>query len=187
MEKTAISGVVLAGGKSSRMGSDKAWTLYKGKALIEHAIDSIKPYCKELIISAKGKAYSGMSYPVIADIEEGIGPIGGIASTLPHSQNELVLITACDIPLLSQKLISLLLDNSRNSDMAYLRIETGQFQPLPIILHKKLLAVVQAQIITGNYKLQDLINTILQQDGIHCSECIIDKEPLNMNRPEDLE
>lgn len=169
------------------MGIDKAWTLYKGKALIEHAIDSVKPYCQELLISANGKAYSRMAYPVIADVVKGIGPIGGIASTLPQSKNNLVLITACDIPLLSHEIISLLLENIRHKDMAYLRLDAGQIQPLPIILHKKLLSFLQAQIDTGNYKLQDLINTIRKQEGIHCSECFIDKEPLNMNRPEDLE
>ena len=78
-----IAGIVLAGGRSSRFGSDKGLHPYQGKPLAEHAIDILRPNFPTLIVSTNNPdAYAYLDLPMVTDIYPGCGPIGGIYSAL---------------------------------------------------------------------------------------------------------
>jgi molybdopterin-guanine dinucleotide biosynthesis protein A len=77
-----ITGIMLAGGNSSRMGKHKALVEYKGKKLIEWSISILKDLCDTIIISSNSKHLRNYGYEIIEDVHENIGPIGGLYAML---------------------------------------------------------------------------------------------------------
>lgn len=129
-----IIGIVLAGGRASRMGgSDKASTLLGGTPLIAHAIRALKPQCAHLIINANGDAsrFAAYSLPVIADDVTGFaGPLAGILAGLDAAaarwpEAELAVSVAIDTPFLPADLVARLSAALRaaNADIACARTD----------------------------------------------------------------
>jgi len=113
-----ITGVILAGGKNSRMGSEKGLLLVEGKTMVERIIEVLKPWVSEIIIIHNGKHYMHLGYQVYSDLIPDCGPMGGIFTALTKSSNRKNLILSCDMPFISQKLLELILENSGNCDIA---------------------------------------------------------------------
>ncbi len=102
---TEMSGVVLAGGESARMGRDKAWLDYGGKPLIAHQLERLSRVFSDVRISAKHAApFASLGYPVITD-GNGVGaPIFGIAASL-RALRRPVFVLAVDLPLFPEVLV----------------------------------------------------------------------------------
>jgi molybdenum cofactor guanylyltransferase len=77
-----ITGFILAGGQSSRMGTDKAMLQIDGKTLMERAIEICKPFCHEILISSNNPKHGNFGFAVISDEINNCGPMGGIYSCL---------------------------------------------------------------------------------------------------------
>jgi molybdopterin-guanine dinucleotide biosynthesis protein A len=92
------AGFVLAGGKSSRMGSDKAVLPFKGITLVEHVAAQVHEAAGNVTLVGDPARYSNFSYPVIRDIFPARGPLSGIHAALAASQSDWNLIVACDMP-----------------------------------------------------------------------------------------
>lgn len=104
-----ILGAVLAGGRSSRFGSDKALATWRDTALIDHALDSLSPHVADLLVvgrpDARARTAPDLPHP-------DLGPLGGIAGALAVAARDgfdAVLTTACDTPLLPAALVAALL------------------------------------------------------------------------------
>lgn len=101
-------GAIIAGGASSRFGSDKAVALLDGRPLIDHAIEAIRPFVAEVVIC--GRAWQGM--PGLADLPApGLGPLGGINAALAHAFGggfDHVLTIGCDMPRVPPALLAAL-------------------------------------------------------------------------------
>ena len=93
-----ITGIILAGGLSSRMGKDKSFIQLDEHKMIEKIIALIRPFCDELLISANKNKYKDFGYEIIKDKHKRIGPLGGIISCLNESSHELNIIISCDTP-----------------------------------------------------------------------------------------
>ena len=100
-----ITGVILAGGKSSRMGTDKGVLELNGKKIIEHIIYSIKPVVDEIIIISNSNNYDYLGFKVYSDIIKERGPLAGIHTALTHTTTERNLIVSCDIPFINSELL----------------------------------------------------------------------------------
>jgi molybdopterin-guanine dinucleotide biosynthesis protein A len=107
-----INGVVLAGGKSTRMGRDKGALQWHGQEQRFHVAGLLTPYCKEVFISCRDEQQllPQTNYRIIADAYEGLGPYGAILSAFKTNDRCAWLVTACDLPLLDQKTIGQLVD-----------------------------------------------------------------------------
>lgn len=186
MNHTNITGIILSGGKSSRMGTDKGLILYKDRALIEYPLQYLKPYCNEVMISANSEGYKYLGYPVIADTIKNIGPIGGINSCFEKANNEKVFITACDIPEIDEKIIQSMIDKSLHTDVVFLNLSSGKIQSLPLILNKKIYPIIQSQIQKKQYALHNLISECIKTVGIRSQKVLIEEEPGNINTLNDL-
>jgi molybdopterin-guanine dinucleotide biosynthesis protein A len=92
------AGFVLAGGKSSRMGSDKALLPFKGTTLIEHVAAQVQEAAGNVTLVGCRAPHSNFSYPIIRDIYPGRGPLSGIHTALAASHEDWNLIVACDMP-----------------------------------------------------------------------------------------
>src|SRR5262245_32826211 len=114
MEPTVIAGVVLAGGKSSRMGgTDKCLAAIAGRALLERVVERVRPQVSRLAINANGdiSRFDGFGLPVIADRIGGLaGPLAGLHAALEWAKaldggGSHVLTVACDTPFLPHDLV----------------------------------------------------------------------------------
>jgi len=96
--------VVLTGGESRRMGSDKARIVLAGKSLLEHVLEQLEPLFSDILISVREKR-ADIHYPQIVDKTEERGPMVGIQSVLEQVKTDWVFVIACDMPFISTDLV----------------------------------------------------------------------------------
>ena len=89
-----IQAIILAGGESRRMGSDKGMLKKDGKPFVQSIIEAVKPLTARIMIISSNKDYKRFGYPVYEDIVKGKGPVGGIYTGLNHSRYEYNLVLA---------------------------------------------------------------------------------------------
>jgi molybdopterin-guanine dinucleotide biosynthesis protein A len=126
---TAITGVVLAGGRGSRMGGvDKGLQVFRGKPMVEHVIERLAPQVDEVLINANRnvEAYAGLGYRVVADEIDGFaGPLAGFERGLAHARGDLVVTSPCDSPFLPRDLVKRLRTALEESNAALAVAKTG--------------------------------------------------------------
>lgn len=110
------AGFVLAGGRSSRMGRDKALLPYRGTVLLDWIARQVCEAAGSAVIVGHPDRYGALGWPLIADLRPDCGPLAGIESALAHSQSELNLIVACDLPGLAAPLLAELLAEAARRD-----------------------------------------------------------------------
>src|ERR1041385_3815789 len=93
MPHSQLSGFVLAGGKSTRMGQDKAAVTLNGLTLLQHGLAALRQVCRDVAILGKHELYGALG-PVYEDIFPGCGPLGGIHAALSNSKTQFNLIIA---------------------------------------------------------------------------------------------
>ena len=131
-----ITGIILAGGKSSRMGTDKGLLTLNGKPFMQHSIDALKPLTPDIIIVSNNSDYDIFGLERIEDAIENAGPLAGIYSGLKHSKTDYNLVLSCDIPLIKSNILQKLIDDI-DDDSEIIQIESyGKTMPL-IALYKK--------------------------------------------------
>jgi molybdopterin-guanine dinucleotide biosynthesis protein A len=147
-----LSVAVMAGGKSRRMGSDKAFIPFRGRPLIEHVLDRVAGLANELVIITNDPdPYSHLGHPIFGDIYRDSGPLGGIHSALLHGKHEYLLVVACDMPWLSRPLLSHMISLRDTADAIVPR--WGRFpEPLHAIYSKSCLAPVENRLKAGMLK-----------------------------------
>ncbi len=99
-----VLGAVLAGGRSSRFGSDKALALLQGRPLIEHVVDALTAHVNAIAIC--GRAFG--AHVALTDRPPGVGPLGAMSAALDHAARqgyEAVLTVPCDVPILSDDML----------------------------------------------------------------------------------
>lgn len=152
-----ITGIILAGGKSKRMGVDKGRCLLGGKALVSFAIDVLENICEPLLIIANNSHYDDLGFQVVPDYVKGVGPIGGILTGLKNSPTEDTIILSCDMPLISKDLIHYILD-SRAGQQAIVPVFDKLPEPLCAYYSKNAMEHVQKCVSQNIYKVQDILN-----------------------------
>jgi molybdopterin-guanine dinucleotide biosynthesis protein A len=113
-----VSIYILAGGKSSRMGSDKATTLFHGKQLIQHVIDVVSLISPNIFILSNQDSHTKFGFECIKDIIKDVGPAGGIDAMLQHSKHEKNILVGCDMPFIDVVSIQKIITASNNYDIA---------------------------------------------------------------------
>jgi len=119
-KQSKVTGVVLAGGLARRMNKqDKGLVDFKGRPMIDYAVQAMAPVVDELLINANRniEQYQVFSYPVISDATSDFdGPLAGIYAALNTCQNEVLLVMPCDSPFITAKGLTALLDKRASSD-----------------------------------------------------------------------
>lgn len=154
------TGAVLAGGKSSRMGQDKALVEHDGVTLLKHSIDRFRPLAREVIVIGDPSKYLGHWSAVVADDAIGEGPLRGIVTALKHSRYVKVLITACDMPLISDRLLVLLKKALDDGGDAIVPRHLGGTEPMAAAYHKRCLEPFERCLKEGTYRLSDALVTV---------------------------
>lgn len=136
IDKTNITGIILAGGKSARMGTDKGFVMLNSKTFIAHIIDVLKPMVNDIVIVSNNSDYDVYNLSRIDDIFENAGPLAGLYSGLKHSKSEFNLVLSCDVPLISNKVLNKLIEEfDKKMDVIQIQCQ-GKTMPL-IAIYKK--------------------------------------------------
>ena len=144
-----VTGVILAGGKSRRMGENKALLQLGGDSLIGHVIHRMRLVTDELLLITNNPAeYKHLDLPMYEDILPNTGALGGIHTGLSYASHDAVLCVACDSPFLDPKLITYLtsLLSGHDAVIPYtFRGDTGQMtlQTLCAVYSKRCLPIIK--------------------------------------------
>lgn len=183
-EQKNISGIILAGGKSSRMGTDKGFVLFNQKPFIQHIIDCLQPLVNEIIIVADNPEYDVFGVKRVADKIKNSGPLAGVYTGLHHIKNNEALVLSCDVPLVNKSLLKILIDEEKeNYEVVQLESE-GKNMPLIAWYQKK----CESHFLKCLEKGERRMNRAIHQLKIKTVtvDASFEKFTKNINTPEDL-
>jgi len=156
MATAPLTAYVLAGGKSTRMGQDKAVLTLHGRTLVETALSAARAVVSKVCIVGSAELY-GRFAPTISDLYQGCGPLAGIQAALSHSSTDLNLILAVDTPFLSPKLLAYLAERAATARSVVTAPEVNDYpQPLCAIYSREFLPIAESALRTGQYKIVPL-------------------------------
>jgi len=141
------AGYVLTGGRSSRMGHDKALLPFRGGTLAAFVAREVRQAAGSATLVGDPESYDSLGLPVIPDLYPGEGPLGGILTALAHTAADYNLVTACDLPAISAAFLGLLLDAAETSGAnAFIPTHpvSGLPEPLCAVYHRRALPAIEA-------------------------------------------
>lgn len=156
-----FKGIVLAGGKSSRFGKDKALAQYEETTLLERAVgllDSLK--LDTVVITAEQRDYSFLSCPVEKDLIPSKGPLGGLYTACALYPKTHLLVLTCDMPLLTEEVLKQLMRNYRNFDQAAVFSIDHVLQPFPGIYKADLKRVIHDCLVSDKLSMKLFLSRI---------------------------
>jgi molybdopterin-guanine dinucleotide biosynthesis protein A len=156
------AGFLLAGGMSTRMGTDKAFLNFDGQSLLDRALIAMQTVCNRVtIVGDPSKFANYEAGSVIADIFPGCGPLAGIHSALVHSVAELNLMLAVDIPFVTAELLSFLFAVAeKNAAVVTVPRVNDGLQPLCAVYRRDFAAAAERALRSGNYKIDALFSSV---------------------------
>ena len=150
-------GFLIAGGKSSRMGADKAFLDFGGQTLLDRALGVMGAVCGRVAIvgnPARFAEYKSSDYAVVADIFPGCGPLAGIHAALVHSSAELNLMLAVDMPFVAAELLGFLFAAAESNDAVITVPRTSKgLQPLCAVYRREFCDIAEHGLRAGKYKI----------------------------------
>ena len=153
MKRDDITGIILAGGKSSRMGQDKGLLILNGKPMIQHVIDRLEELnLSRILIVSNNSNYAQFPYLVVEDVIVEKGPLGGIHAGLLHSKTNTNLILSCDTPNVTTELLDYLISKSKNEAVTIAEFN-GKEHPLIGIYDRGILESVTNNLENNQLKL----------------------------------
>lgn len=186
-----VAGYVLAGGKSSRMGRDKALVELNGRPLIQHAITKLRDICAEVYILAANAELARYGQ-LVPDIRPDCGPLGGIEAALQHASRDWVLLVPVDVPFVPAAFLRQWVERvlSRpGAVISYFQIGDRP-QPTLLLLRREAWSTIVDALDREAYKLMPALEAVGSADS-RVVESLTGEETeswfLNLNSPEDLE
>lgn len=184
----SITGVILAGGKSKRMGRNKALLDMGGICLIEKTYQTMsKLFSEVILITNTPDEYEFLNCRCQQDIYPGIGSIAGLHAAMSSSDTDRVFVVPCDMPFLSPALITLLCQAGKTYD-AVVPFSHQGLEPLHALYHRRCLPQLEGAIAEGDKKIQNFLQNIWTYFlPVSAYRHIPDAEHSfrNVNRPED--
>jgi molybdopterin-guanine dinucleotide biosynthesis protein A len=188
-DRKKVSCIILAGGKSSRMGKDKKFLLYGGKTFLEIAVENAAAICDEVIVSLGTREQEeellsrGYDLATVVDAVRSKGPLMGLCSAMRRCTRDYVVVMPCDTPLLNPEVFRHLLEESRGWD-AVIPVVRGLPEPLIGVYRvKPFLRACEEAVRSGNFKVVDAVKNLGRIKYLPMSTSGF----LNVNTPEDME
>lgn len=184
-----VSGVILAGGKSIRMGLEKPFLTVKNKRIVDIALDIFKSIFDEILIVTDNKnrffEFKAEKVGVVEDLVKARGPLGGIYTGLKTISNDRAFFIACDMPLLRNDFIKRLLDISAADEYDCIIPYTSRgIEPLHAIYSRKILPTIEDLLIGTDLSIRQLLKRC------NCRYIKVENEVgdsfFNVNTPRDL-
>ncbi len=159
VSKMDATAVIMAGGKSKRMGQDKSMLAVNAEPLIKHIFEQLRPHFNQILISSNDTAkYDFLGVEVVPDEDTGKGPLMGIASALRVSANQINFIIACDIPEVDISFVRQMVRESKGFDAVVPQTRPSQYEPLFAVYRKSVLAAIEESLGSGNNRIIDALS-----------------------------
>ncbi|MDP6908259.1 MAG: molybdenum cofactor guanylyltransferase [Flavobacteriales bacterium] len=179
----AITGIILAGGKSSRMGQDKGLIPLNGKPMIQHIIDPMAKICSRILIVTGNPMYGMFGFELVADEAPDYGPVIGILSGLRISNTERNLVLSCDTPYITFDLLKELALKADDADVVVASSNLG-IHPLISTYNKSCIPTFEQAVAKNEHRLQTVLEScIVKKFNVSPSDEALLK---NINSKEDL-
>lgn len=182
-----VSAAVMAGGKSRRMGQDKAWIPFEGRPIIARVIDVLREVADEVFIVANDERYAELGLRVVPDRFPDGGALGGIATGVGSATHERVLVAACDMPFLRADLWRLLLARADGADAVVPR--SGEYETLHALYTKACLPAMERALAAGRMRVISFFGDVRVAEVGEVDLRAVDPELrafTNVNTPEEL-
>jgi molybdopterin-guanine dinucleotide biosynthesis protein A len=152
-----ITGAILAGGRSLRIGRDKASMIFKGKPLIAYVYEIIREiFPKIVVISSHHTTIEGVEAPILKDIIPKKGSMVGIASALLSATTDYVFVVGCDMPFIREEVITYMVDRAHGEDIVIPQTDAG-YEPLHALYNRSCLPHMLRAIDLDRIKISDLL------------------------------
>lgn len=178
-----VTGIILAGGKSSRFGSNKALAVLHGKTLISYSLEALHPLCEQMVVSASDPDFARLGFPVIPDNFAQAGPLSGLEACMKAFPSEKYLVTGCDTPLAGTLIFQQLLEALGDHDAAVMSTTDGRAEPLIACYSNRVYPWILKLLTEGQYKASELLQHIdckyllpENQDSLHNINTLADME-----------
>lgn len=158
--------VILAGGRSTRFGSDKAMANINGRPMIQILADQLGEAGFSIFISTNHEAHHQLSYPVLKDAVPFSGPLFALQDIFHQLEVSKILLAACDAPFLKPELIQWFWKQSDEWDVSVLEDDKKILSPLPGIYSRKVLDSLEKLIHQGKKSLKSLFDCGLKVNHI---------------------
>lgn len=183
-----LAGVILMGGKSSRMkGPEKAFLSYKGKPFYLCAAECMGEDIPVYLSVDRKADYEGLSYPLIEDCYTDKGPVGGLYSSLSGIEADAVLVLPCDVPRMNKRLIKALKDRFSSCGKTVVLEDRGRLEPLIGIYTRACLPELEAMIRENCLRVSALFERIPYATVIPEESGCTEDALWNINCPEDYQ
>ena len=143
-----VNGFILAGGRSTRMGTDKALLDWHGGTLLRHMVDLLRHATNDVQVVGRD---------LLPDHSPGLGPLSGIATALRITSTDNNLILAVDLPLLTENFLTYLRASAEHSKRPMLACKIGSHFPLCLGIRRELLPEIQGRLLSGDLSVHGLI------------------------------
>lgn len=185
-----VTAFVLAGGKSTRMGADKAFLQWRDETFLDRALKLAKATAAEVRIVGDARKFAGFACAVVEDVYRDRGPLGGIHAALNSSGSELNLMLAVDMPLMRPEFLGYLVRQARDAGaIVTVPKAAGGLQPLCAVYRREFAAIADESLRAGKNKIDPLFAKVRAR--------VIEEDELvragfsagmfrNVNTPEDL-
>ena len=177
------AGYVLVGGRSSRMGRDKALLPYRGDALARRVAAEVRAAAGSVALVGSPSRHGGLGCGVVPDVFPGDGPLGGILTALQNTTATWNLLVACDMPRVSAVFLDQLCEAAESWDVdALLPAGPGRrLEPLCAVYHRRSRQALYAAFLRGVRKITDAL------EGLRVAAYLVpeDSSLVNINTPED--
>ncbi len=182
-----LEGAIVAGGKSSRMGIDKALLEWEGKSLIRIVAESVSAVCDKLIIIADdGERFLSLGLEIYPDKISGMGPLGGIYTALCVSEGERVFCVGCDMPFLDADVVRGMLDISGEYDVVVPYLDDG-FHPLHAVYSRNCIKPIRDTLESASPRVIDFYDRVRVRSVGEDDFPALANSLTNLNTPADVE
>ena len=189
MANVAVTAFILAGGKSTRMGTDKAFVTLDGRTLLARALDLARSVATDVHIVGDPAKFAAFA-PVIEDVFRDCGPLAGIHAALRASQTDLNLILAVDVSFVTPALLQYLIQRASDSEAIVTVTRAAEnWQPLCAVYRRAFVDAAEQSLRSGRYKIDALfkpaITHAIEQEELEAAG-FSSSLFRNLNTPTDL-
>ena len=187
-----VTGVLLAGGKSRRMGEDKRYLVVGEQTLLEWGLGVLRSMFQEvLVVIAQDSAPLDIDARVVRDLVPDCGSLGGIYTGLIQATSPYIFTVACDMPFLNQAVITQFTTRRDTADIVMARLAT-RLHPMHALYGKGCLPAMEQMIVARQLKIQELVSHASLRVQYVTEADLLSIDPSwrsfhNVNTPEDLE
>lgn len=182
--KKKITGIILAGGKSSRMGRDKGFIQYNDEPFVMHSIKALHPIVADILIVTNNSSYDVFGLTRINDIIENAGPLSGVYSGLKSSRTDYNLILSCDIPLIKTAILEKITSEIDDKYDSIPLISNGKLMPLIAFYNKRCEHIFQKLLQNGERRMSKALQNCSIKTIELASE--LTNYTANINTPSEL-